>query len=94
MPKTQLNGNQILDNTVREADLDLGLDVGQVSAASIPAVTTNFDNNLSAADDTVQKALDTLDELVASGSSFDEDTILVNQYGSVVTNGINVLITG
>jgi hypothetical protein len=37
-------------------------------AAAVTADTTNFNNNLSAADDTVQKALETLDELIASAS--------------------------
>ena len=34
------------------------------SSSDIPTDTTNFDKNLSVADDTVQKALETLDELV------------------------------
>lgn len=33
------------------------------TASQVPTDTTNFDNNLSSADDTVQKALETLDEL-------------------------------
>ena len=37
--------------------------VGGGSATSITTDTTNFDNNLSAADNTVQKALDTLDNI-------------------------------
>lgn len=36
-------------------------------AASVNTDTTNFDNNLSSADDTVQKALETLDELTTGG---------------------------
>ena len=36
-------------------------------ATAISVDTTNFDNNLSSADDTVQKALETLDELTADG---------------------------
>ena len=35
------------------------------AASGVTADTTNFDHNLSSADDTVQKALETLDELVA-----------------------------
>lgn len=38
-------------------------------ASAISTDTANFNNNLSAADDTVQKALDTLDNLTASGAS-------------------------
>ena len=37
-------------------------------ASTITLNTTNFDNNLSIADNTVQKALETLDELVGGGS--------------------------
>jgi len=36
-------------------------------AKDVATTTTNFDGNLSAADNTVQKALDTLDELTAGG---------------------------
>lgn len=39
-------------------------------ATDIPTDTSNFDNNLSSADDTVQKALDTLDELSAGSSNY------------------------
>ena len=39
-------------------------------ATSISADTTNFDGNLSAADNTVQKALETLDELSSSVKAF------------------------
>lgn len=48
-----------------------GWDPGQIPASSISSDTTNFDNNLSTADDTVQKALETLDELIGGegGSS-------------------------
>ena len=41
---------------------------GSPAASAVSVSTTNFDGNLSATDDTVQKALDTLDELVASGT--------------------------
>jgi hypothetical protein len=38
------------------------------NAAEVPVDTTNFTNNLSAADDTVQKALDTIDDLAIGGT--------------------------
>ncbi len=38
-------------------------------ATAISVDTTNFDNNLSSADDTVQKALETLDEMTAGGGT-------------------------
>ena len=47
-----------------------------ITATDIIPDTTNFNNNLSSADDTVQKALDTLDSLTVGG--FD-DTYFINQ---------------
>ena len=41
--------------------------IGLVDSSQTVTNTTNFNNNLSSSDDTVQKALDTLDEMVASG---------------------------
>lgn len=38
------------------------------TASEVPTDTGNFDGHLSAADDTVQKALDTLDDIAAGGS--------------------------
>lgn len=43
---------------------------GQFIASRTDTDTTNFDNNLSSADDTVQKALETLDEATGSGSKW------------------------
>ncbi len=48
----------------------------QHPAASVTPVTTNFDGNLSSADDTVQKALETLDASVVAKSLFDANTII------------------
>jgi hypothetical protein len=45
-----------------------GYDDGGLQADRIRTNTTNFDNNLSAADDNVQKALDTLDDMVGTGT--------------------------
>jgi len=39
------------------------------TASTIPTDTSNFNNNLSAADDTVQKALDTIDNLILGATS-------------------------
>jgi hypothetical protein len=61
--RTQKKSEQIRDGNVREVDIDFGLNQGQVNANSNPTNTTNFDNNLSSLDDTVQKALDTLDDI-------------------------------
>jgi len=43
---------------------------GSSQASGITTDTTNFDNNLSSADDTVQKALDTIDDLSIAGLDF------------------------
>jgi len=40
----------------------------QHPGSSVSLVTTNFDGNLSSADDTVQKAMETIDEMTASGT--------------------------
>lgn len=45
-------------------------------ATAISTDITNFNNNLSSADDTVQKALDTIDDLITSSSS--DDTYFIN----------------
>jgi len=42
-----------------------------ILAADVEVDTTNFNNNLSAADDTVQKALDTLDEVILGTGDVD-----------------------
>ena len=51
-------------------------------AADIKADVTDFDNNLSSADDTVQKALETLDELSTSSVS---DTAYAGSWDGVTT---------
>ena len=40
-----------------------------IGADQIPVDTAEFDNNLSVADDTVQKALETLDEMAGGGEA-------------------------
>ena len=90
---TQLNGEQILDKSLMEVDIEFGTGSGEVNTTSVPTITTNFNNNLSPADVTVQKALDTLDDIIIAHHDFNEDWIIVNQFGQVVTNGINVLTT-
>lgn len=52
-----------------------GWDAGDIPADHIVPDTTNFDNNLSSADDDLQKALDTLDELVEGGGGITDGTI-------------------
>lgn len=49
----------------------------QHPGSSISLDTTGFDNNLSSADDTVQKALETLDELSAAGLPVVDTTAIV-----------------
>lgn len=44
-------------------------------AAEVPTITTNFDGNLSVADDDVQKALETLDDMVSGGGSAADTTV-------------------
>jgi len=56
----------VADDDARLSDARTPLSHYQ-DATSINLYTGNFDNNLSAADDTVQKALESLDELVAGG---------------------------
>ncbi|MCK5016761.1 MAG: hypothetical protein KAS32_06775, partial [Candidatus Peribacteraceae bacterium] len=64
-------------------------------ASSIITDTTNFNNNLSPADTNVQLALDTLDDLIASGggASFDWSTVSINTL-SVKDNGYFVNTSG
>lgn len=45
------------------------VETDELLAENITTDTTNFDNHLSVADDTVQKALETLDELIAGATS-------------------------
>lgn len=58
------------------------------TASTIPTDTSNFNNNLSAADDTVQKALDTLDDLVSGGSAGTTFTVAQTGHGFTVLTPI------
>ena len=74
---------------------NLGLVIG-TDVQSVSVDTTNFNNNLSRDDDTVQKCLDTLDEL-SSGGVFTEDVF--NLYGGTnalggSSNGNNNIAIG
>lgn len=51
----------------------------QVKAENIETSTTNFGNNLSSADTDVQKALDTLDNMVAGGGGAPTDATYITQ---------------
>jgi len=59
---TSTGVTEIQDDAVQASDIDWGLGSDQVNASDVPTDTTNFDTILSSADDTVQKALDTLDD--------------------------------
>lgn len=52
-------------------------------ASDIATTTSSFNNNLSSADDTVQKALDTLDNLSASGAPTTLDYLVGTATGSL-----------
>jgi len=54
-------------------------------ASEVKTDTINFDNQLSAADDSVQKALETLDELIGGGSSSNQS---LNTTDNVIFNNI------
>ena len=56
---------------LREDVVGLSSGAVDVEASGISTDTTNFDNNLSSADDTVQKALETLDEVSGGGGVTD-----------------------
>ena len=68
--KKELNrlkaGGASYASTIQITDLQALIDA--LTASDIETDTTNFDNNLSAADDTIQKALDTIDDLSLGGT--------------------------
>lgn len=69
------------------------------AGSMISLSTTNFDNNLSAADDTVQKAFDTLDALIVGGGGsaqpFDDTPLGVTTTSTLLsTNSRNIVVTG
>jgi hypothetical protein len=49
------------------------------NASEVPVDVTNFNNNLSASDDTVQKALETIDDLSIVESSTVTDIVTITQ---------------
>jgi hypothetical protein len=60
-------------------------------ATSINLDTTNFNNNLSGTDDTVQKAAETLDNMVASGGGGDNDYYdYISAKFTFINFGINI----
>ena len=62
------------------------VDTDDQDASEVSTDTTNFDSNLSAADDTVQKALETLDEI--SGGSGTDDQV-ASEVPFTATGGIS-----
>ena len=69
--------------------------LGGVSTASdVSTTTTSFNNNLSSTDDTVQKALDTLDDVASgSGDSISIDSVAVVDPDFVSTGDIDFVNT-
>ena len=91
---------------LREDVVGLSSGAVDVEASGISTDTTNFDNNLSSADDTVQKALETLDEVSGGGGGGDflyvtmsadqtsglatGDTILMDTESAKIGTGISI----
>lgn len=69
---------------VKSKYIDFGTGTNQVCAGSIPLDVTNLNNNLSSSDTDLQKALETLDNLVISAGSGD----VVGPSSAVVDNAI------
>lgn len=66
---------KVLNDQKFEGDVEFVKAPTGLTAAAIVPSTTNFNNNLSSADDTVQKALDTLDNIsIGAGVSWVHDT--------------------
>jgi hypothetical protein len=68
----------------------------QLTAENITIDTTNFDNNLTEDDDTVQKALETLDDLIAStsgGHTIEEDGAPLTQRNTLNFVGSGITVT-
>lgn len=70
IPLSAVAGDRYLDG--------VNQDGGGGTAAGTTADTTNFDNNLSAADDTVQKALETLDETTGSANAITAAAVITD----------------
>ena len=58
-----------------DSTTELWVPVTRLEAEDLTTSTTNFGTNLSSADDTIQKALDTIDDLSISGSSDTLDNV-------------------
>lgn len=69
---------------------------GAPAASAVSTNTTNFDGNLSSSDDTVQKALDTLDEMIASGTDelvkYDAGDTTAGYLGAKIVAGTGISI--
>ncbi|MCP4651574.1 MAG: hypothetical protein GY853_16040 [PVC group bacterium] len=63
-------GNLGIDQ-IKDYNIDWGNGANQVDSADMPTDTTNFDNLLSATQNTVQKALDILDDIAAGSLNVD-----------------------
>jgi hypothetical protein len=63
MARTYVDGGQIEDSSIQDVDLSLGLGTNQISAKTFSTDTTNFNGLLSATENTIQKALDKLDDI-------------------------------
>lgn len=80
-----LEGDGEAPQTVDLAGIQDGTGTDDQTAAEVTTDTTNFDNNLSATDGTVQAALETLDELVGGGG---------DDLGSATASDVSALFSG
>ena len=71
------NSREVINTNFSNLNSDK-LESTDLTATNTSVSTTNFDKNLSSADDTVQKALETLDELTAWEASFDTATATID----------------
>jgi hypothetical protein len=63
----------LVANGIDDTHLDFGTGANQISGADIPLDVTNFDGVLSATEDTIQKAMEVLDELSAAAGDVKAD---------------------